>query len=430
MNNTLHLEYTTKYGGHGIMDINISEFFPCTAAQFKIVLDTMAMCDNSGDLANQLYETFKYHFDNLIEDRDREDADSAVGKSRISKYNTEIKKWAGLSAKLAKAFGTPELKDSDSSIKTKAATVYAMKMDRVTKQRRIEVHTGRTFEKFGYTFEIYNENVTKKPGQNRYTVLLAGTGTAVTTGNKSIKSAIMSISPRTIELLKNAAENIATAKRDYIETMIAAGYMTAEETAEETKEETKEETAEETTEETAEETAEEKTEDHTKEEVTTMTKDYFEGVNTLEGLRAAYKDLLKKNHPDNGGDVAAMQEINAQYDKKRADLKNAAPAADIKTAKWSDIEDEKIREALAKIITLEGINIEIVGSWIWVDGATFPHKEELKAAGFTWSRARKKWHFAPYDRTRFYKGKKKDFDTIRRTYGSEKVDTEPTKKIA
>ena len=39
---------------------------------------------------------------------------------------------------------------------------------------------------------------------------------------------------------------------------------------------------------------------------------YFKEANTLEELRKQYKQLLKMHHPDNGGNVADMQEINAE----------------------------------------------------------------------------------------------------------------------
>ena len=41
---------------------------------------------------------------------------------------------------------------------------------------------------------------------------------------------------------------------------------------------------------------------------------YFKNVKSFEDLKLQYKDLLKINHPDNGGDVGKMQEINIQYD--------------------------------------------------------------------------------------------------------------------
>lgn len=41
---------------------------------------------------------------------------------------------------------------------------------------------------------------------------------------------------------------------------------------------------------------------------------YFKNVKSFENLKAQYKELLKVNHPDNGGDVEAMKEINVQFD--------------------------------------------------------------------------------------------------------------------
>lgn len=42
---------------------------------------------------------------------------------------------------------------------------------------------------------------------------------------------------------------------------------------------------------------------------------YFINVTTLEQLRKQYKELLKTYHPDNGGNVSDMQDINAEYDQ-------------------------------------------------------------------------------------------------------------------
>ncbi len=42
---------------------------------------------------------------------------------------------------------------------------------------------------------------------------------------------------------------------------------------------------------------------------------YFENISTLEELRKLYKELLKLHHPDNGGNVSEMQEINSEYDR-------------------------------------------------------------------------------------------------------------------
>lgn len=49
---------------------------------------------------------------------------------------------------------------------------------------------------------------------------------------------------------------------------------------------------------------------------------YFKNVTTLEQLRKQYKELLKTYHPDNGGNVSDMQDINAEYDKMFKVLKD------------------------------------------------------------------------------------------------------------
>ena len=130
---------------------------------------------------------------------------------------------------------------------------------------------------------------------------------------------------------------------------------------------------------------------------------YFSNVNTLEELRKQYKELLKKFHPDNpDGSTEATQDINAEYDSLFKGLKDrhdsqTADEQDGKSSydemKWDFAEDEKLREILQKIISFVGINIEIIGSWIWVDGNTFQYKADLKAMGFKWANEKKSGTF-------------------------------------
>lgn len=41
---------------------------------------------------------------------------------------------------------------------------------------------------------------------------------------------------------------------------------------------------------------------------------YFKNITSYENLKTTYKELLKKHHPDNGGDLETMKEINVEYD--------------------------------------------------------------------------------------------------------------------
>ena len=127
---------------------------------------------------------------------------------------------------------------------------------------------------------------------------------------------------------------------------------------------------------------------------------YFKSINTLEELRKQYRDLLKIHHPDNGGNVSDMQEINAEYDKlfKALKDKHESKSADGKESAYSKNmydwkNDKALRDVLEKIIHFNGIEINLVGAWIWLDGNTYQYKEELKGIGFKWSKNRKKWYW-------------------------------------
>lgn len=47
---------------------------------------------------------------------------------------------------------------------------------------------------------------------------------------------------------------------------------------------------------------------------------YFDKCNTKKDLMRKYKKLVKKYHPDNGGDAFIFVEINQQYEKKKGEL--------------------------------------------------------------------------------------------------------------
>ena len=55
---------------------------------------------------------------------------------------------------------------------------------------------------------------------------------------------------------------------------------------------------------------------------------YFKNVTSYKSLKEQYKKLLKENHPDNGGDLETMKEINVEYDVLFKIWKDRAAVAD------------------------------------------------------------------------------------------------------
>ena len=118
-----------------------------------------------------------------------------------------------------------------------------------------------------------------------------------------------------------------------------------------------------------------------------------------------------------------MQEINAEYDKLFAILKNAKSTADGKVYETSEkVKEtpEEFKKIINELVKLQGIEIEICGDWIWITGNTYSCREQLKALKFRFSKKKTAWYFHEAD----YKKKSKktySLDEIRELFGSDKI---------
>ena len=68
---------------------------------------------------------------------------------------------------------------------------------------------------------------------------------------------------------------------------------------------------------------------------------YLKNINSYKELKEKYRELLKANHPDNGGNIEVMQEINCEYEALFKIWKDRAAANNTLT------EDEKTETARA-----------------------------------------------------------------------------------
>lgn len=104
-------------------------------------------------------------------------------------------------------------------------------------------------------------------------------------------------------------------------------------------------------------------------------------ISDLDGLKQEYRKLANKYHPDKGGSTAQFQELQNEYDKLRNKILSGSSLSEAEKENEIVI-DDALRAAINAIITLEGINIELIGKWIWVSGNTYPVRTVFSAAGF------------------------------------------------
>lgn len=158
---------------------------------------------------------------------------------------------------------------------------------------------------------------------------------------------------------------------------------------------------------------------------------FFQNIETLEDLRKEYKRLLKQFHPDNEGSEEFTKEINNEYDILFKEMKNSvrrgSNGQEEKNNEFNEEFDKAFRDIINKVIDLN-VNIEIIGSWIWVSGNTYSIRETLKRLNFKWSAKRQcwAWHIEPFTKK---SNKSKTMDELRKYYGSSVIKKEESYKV-
>ena len=143
-------------------------------------------------------------------------------------------------------------------------------------------------------------------------------------------------------------------------------------------------------------------------------------ITTLDALRKEYHRLALIHHPDRGGDLETMKALNNEFERLSKKLIAGETSFSEGRKRYETQVSEEIMEVINKVINLPGLDIEVMGSWVWITGNTFANRVAIKEASFKFSHAKAAWYW--HSGEYFKKSKASlDLDDIRNFWGSEKV---------
>lgn len=155
---------------------------------------------------------------------------------------------------------------------------------------------------------------------------------------------------------------------------------------------------------------------------------YFKDVKTFDELKRAYRDLMKKYHPDlNPGKEKECTEIakviNNEFEYLFKVLPNERVNAEGKTyeAHKEFKTPKQYMDIINQFIRFNNIQIDIIGSWIWISGDTKPIKEVLKEFNFKWHSVRLCWYLK--FTTRKSELCNLNLDELQEKFGGERFNT-------
>lgn len=148
-----------------------------------------------------------------------------------------------------------------------------------------------------------------------------------------------------------------------------------------------------------------------------MKLNFFQPCRSIDELKSMYRNLCKLHHPDRGGDVLTMQAVNSEYSYICQNLDRFFVCENHQeTAK-----DLKTFAGIIEKIEMLPLDIEVIGSWLWISGNTYPHRQILKDAGLMFAPKKKVWYYRP-EEFKSSNFKPLEMDEIRQKYGSTRIE--------
>lgn len=151
----------------------------------------------------------------------------------------------------------------------------------------------------------------------------------------------------------------------------------------------------------------------------------FNELKDRKSLKSLYRKLCFENHPDRGGEVENMKIINCLYEEYFKKLKDVDFNGNETEEETKFETPEFFASIISELVKLQGIKIELIGSWLWLSGSTFFHKDKLKELSCFWSKSKKLWYWNGDDEKRNIRTHSK-FEDLKDRFGCVNIKTETT----
>lgn len=120
-----------------------------------------------------------------------------------------------------------------------------------------------------------------------------------------------------------------------------------------------------------------------------------------------------------------MKELNLQYEQKLKSC-NGQTSKDSEgkdhVYRYDEVVENELVEKICQLLELqmEGVNILLIGIWIWVLGDTKPYKDGLKRIGCRWHTKRGCWYFATH-KGRYFSNGNQGLNELADRYGCQEI---------